>query len=152
MFSKNNKIGKGITSVPVAGAPSILSVSATVTGRISIEEDLRIDGTVEGDIHGKGKVVVGPEGFVKGNIKSRSVELTGRMSGDIAVSDIVILRAASYYEGQITARNIEIESGARFYGNCKMEESAKEGISVNAEPAGAGDPASASGKEDRVNT
>lgn len=128
MFSKNNKEAGGGITVPAVGSPSILSSSATVTGKISIDEDLRIDGTVEGDIQSKGKVVIGPEGFVKGNIKSGSVELTGKMSGDITVSDIVILRTSCYYEGQIITRNIEVEAGARFCGNCKMEEDVKKEV------------------------
>lgn len=100
---------------------SILSGSASVKGEINIEDDLRIDGKVEGDIYCGGKVVVGPEGSVKGNIKSKSVEVTGKIFGDVTASDIVVLRASAYYEGQINTKSIEIEPGANFFGNCKME-------------------------------
>lgn len=122
MFTKR----KSHTNAIVAGLGSrtfsILSVSASLKGEINITEDLRIDGNVYGDICGEGKVIIGPEGCVKGNIKSKSVELTGKIYGDIIVSDTVILRASSYYEGTITTRNIEIEAGASFFGNCRMED------------------------------
>lgn len=147
MFGKNDKISKR-SVVQAAGSPSILSSSAIVTGRIDIEEDLRIDGRMEGDIRSKGKVVIGPDGYVKGNIESGSVELTGKMSGDVTVSDIVILRACSYYEGQVTARKIEIEAGARFYGNCKMEESIENDGSGNIRPADT--PVPVSGEENLI--
>lgn len=121
MFSKN-KIDKGSTiSNPALRSLSILSGSAAVKGEIVIEDDLRIDGNVDGDIHSGGKVVVGPEGCVKGKIMGKSVEVIGKIYGDVIVTDIVTLRSSCFYEGQITARNIEIEAGASFFGNCKME-------------------------------
>lgn len=117
--SKNNKIS--VISSPATRSLSILSGSATVKGEINIEDDLRVDGNVDGDIYSGGKVVIGPEGCVKGKITGKAVEVTGKVLGDVTVSDIVILRASCYYEGQIIARNIEIEAGASFFGNCRME-------------------------------
>lgn len=125
MFSKSKTkgiSGSGYTSKSL----SILSSSAVISGGIRLDDDLRIDGNIEGDIDSSGKVVIGPEGCVKGNIRSKSVELLGKMYGDVNVSEIVVLRTSSYYEGQIVARNIEIEAGASFFGHCKMEEETKE--------------------------
>ncbi|MFV0537049.1 MAG: polymer-forming cytoskeletal protein [Dysgonomonas sp.] len=120
MFGKS-KIDKNSVSNPALRSLSVLSGSAAFKGEISIADDLRIDGNVDGDINSGGKVVIGPDGCVKGKITGKSIEVIGKILGDVTVSDIVILRASSYYEGQITARNIEIEAGASFYGNCKME-------------------------------
>jgi len=125
MFSKKKESGNPI-SEPTVKSLSILSSSITVTGKICIEDDLRVDGCVNGDIESKGKVVIGPEGCVKGNIKSKSVYVKGKIYGDVIVSEIITLKASSYYKGQITAKNIEIEAGASFYGNCKMEKEEKE--------------------------
>lgn len=121
MFNKNRIDKSSVTTSPAVRSLSVLSGSAAVKGEINIDDDLRIDGNVEGDINSGGKVVVGPEGCVKGKITGKSVEVTGKIFGDVTVSEIVILRASCYYEGQITARNIEIEAGASFYGNCRME-------------------------------
>ncbi|MFT4223058.1 bactofilin family protein [Dysgonomonas sp.] len=121
MFGKRKIDKKSPINNPALRSLSVLSGSAAVKGEISIDDDLRIDGNVDGDINSGGKVVIGPDGCVKGKITGKSIEVIGKISGDITVSDIVILRASSYYEGQITARNIEIEAGASFYGNCRME-------------------------------
>lgn len=126
MFSKNKNNKVSTISSPTVRALSILSSSAVVKGEINIEDDLRIDGNLDGNIHSKGKVVIGPDGCVKGKITGKSVEVTGKVLGDVTVSEIVILRASSYYEGQIVARNIEIEAGASFFGNCRMDEDKKE--------------------------
>lgn len=125
MFNKTRSDKSPAISNPVSQSFSVLSISAAVKGEISIEDDLRIDGTLEGDIYSKGKVVIGSEGCVKGKITGKSVEVIGKILGDVTVSNIVILRASCYYEGQITARNIEIEAGASFFGNCRMENEEK---------------------------
>lgn len=128
MFNKTRSDKSPAISNPVSQSFSVLSISAAVKGEISIEDDLRIDGILEGDIYSKGKVVIGSEGCVKGKITGKSVEVIGKILGDVTVSDIVILRASCYYEGQITARNIEIESGACFFGNCRMENEEKRAV------------------------
>ncbi|MBK5719726.1 polymer-forming cytoskeletal protein [Dysgonomonas sp. Marseille-P4677] len=130
MFNNKSRSHKNsVIPNPALRSLSILSVSAVVKGEITIEDDLRIDGNVDGDIHSGGKVVIGPEGCVKGKITGKSVEVIGKVLGDVTVSDIVILKASSYYEGQIIARNIEIEAGASFYGNCRMEGDDKKELS-----------------------
>ena len=129
MFYKS-KTDKGLAiSNSASRSLSVISGSAAIKGEINIEDDLRIDGDVDGNIHSDGKVVVGPGGCVRGKITGKSVEVIGEIFGDVTVSDIVILRASCYYEGQISACNIEIEAGARFFGNCKMEGAEKKDMS-----------------------
>lgn len=101
---------------------STLSFSAKITGEIKAEDNLRIDGNVDGNIHCNGRIIVGPEGCIRGNIESNSIELMGKVYGDVAASEFVILKATSYYKGEIKTRNIEIEAGACFFGKCSMEE------------------------------
>lgn len=125
MFAKNKAKDNSILESQIKTL-SVLSSSVVITGKIDVEEDIRIDGCVKGNISCNGKIVVGPSGHIIGNIKSRTIILTGKIVGDINVSEIVVLKASSYYEGHITARNIEIEAGASFFGNCKMEEQEKE--------------------------
>lgn len=125
MFSKSKTGRESVSATPGSRTISIVSGSAVIKGEISIEDDLRIDGNVDGDIHSEGKVVIGPEGTVKGKITGKAVEVNGKIFGDVTVSDIVVLRASCYYEGHIIARNIEIEPGAKFFGNCQMERDGK---------------------------
>ncbi|MDR2955390.1 MAG: polymer-forming cytoskeletal protein [Prevotella sp.] len=125
MFNQNK--GKSYSKPETTSkALSILSASITIVGKIQAEDDLRIDGNVIGDIVSTGKVVVGPEGCVRGNIKSKSVDLSGKIYGDVTVSEIITMKESSYYKGEVRAHNIEIEAGASFYGNCMMEEEIEE--------------------------
>lgn len=122
MFNNTNIDKKTDLLNPANRSLSVLSGSSVVKGEINIENDMRIDGNVDGNIYSGGKVVIGLAGCVKGQITSKSVEVIGKIWGNVTVSDSVIFRASSYYEGDVITRNIEIEAGARFFGNCKMED------------------------------
>lgn len=104
---------------------SVLSQGLTLSGEINTKDDLRIDGTVDGNIYCEGKVIVGPTGCVTGNIESESIELMGKVNGNIVVHDIIMLKSSSYYDGDITAVSIDIEAGANFFGNCRMSDVTK---------------------------
>lgn len=119
MLNKNKK--KEYSPLTISDSLSILSNAATIRGEINIDDDLRIDGNVSGNINSQGRVIVGLGGCVTGTIRSKSVELVGKIYGDIIVSEIAILRASSFCNGDLIAANLEIEAGASFCGNCKME-------------------------------
>lgn len=104
---------------------SVLSQGLTFSGEINTKDDLRVDGTVDGNIYCKGKVIVGPTGCITGNIESDSIELMGKVHGNIIVHDIIMLKSSSYYDGDITAVSIDIEAGANFFGNCRMKDVVK---------------------------
>lgn len=118
--SKKGNTSNESPSITLDRTHSILSKSATFIGEINSTDDLRIDGVIDGNISCEGKIIIGPEGTVNGNIKSSSIELMGKINGDVIVNNIVRLKAGSYFKGEITAVNIEIEAGANFFGNCKM--------------------------------
>lgn len=120
MFS--NKKKEKVEPILLDRAHSVLSQAVTFVGHINTKDDLRIDGNVEGNISSEGKVVIGPSGCVTGNIESKNIELMGKIKGDIVVHDTIRLTSTSHYSGDITTLNIEIEPGARFFGNCKMQE------------------------------
>ncbi|NDV77825.1 polymer-forming cytoskeletal protein [Dysgonomonas sp. 511] len=124
MFKKSNRNESTITSsapvAPLGRSHSVLSPSTTFTGDVVSKDDLRIDGHVEGNISCEGKVIIGTDGCITGNIKAASIELMGKIIGDAVVTEIMRLKSTSFFKGEITAENIEIEAGANFYGNCRM--------------------------------
>jgi len=89
-------------------------------GDISAEEDFRIDGMIEGNIHCKGKIIVGPNSTIIGNVECTNIELRGEVKGNILCTENVILRASSVLTGDLKTKAIEIEPGSRFEGKCSM--------------------------------
>ncbi len=103
-----------------ANTHNILSSGTHINGDINAEEDFRIDGTIEGNIVCKGKIIIGTNSSIVGNIESTNIEILGQVKGNIICREGVILRTSSVLSGDITTGVIEIEPGAKFGGTCSM--------------------------------
>ena len=84
-----------------------------------------MDGTVEGDIRCKGKIVVGPKGCVTGNITAENAEILGQITGNVQVDNKLVLKATATIKGDIASRQLEIEPNAQLNGTCRMENPVK---------------------------
>lgn len=103
-----------------SGAHNVLTPGTLIKGEIRAEEDFRIDGTIEGNIECKGKIIIGQSSTVIGNIKCGNLELWGKLEGNILCSGTVLLRVSGNLEGEIKTQVLEIENGAKFCGTCTM--------------------------------
>lgn len=113
--------GKSKETTPYTSSThNILASGTKLHGEITSEEDFRIDGTIEGNIQCRGKIIIGQSGAVDGNIDCCNIDLFGKVTGNIICSETVILKASSYLSGEIKTRIIEIEPGANFEGTCSM--------------------------------
>ena len=84
------------------------------------EGDIRIDGELEGDLICKGKIVVGQQGNIKGNVDCTNAEVMGNINGKIIVNGTLSLKATSKIWGQIKTKILSIEPEAQFTGSCEM--------------------------------
>lgn len=98
-----------------------LSYGTVVKGEIKTEEDLRIDGKVEGNIECGGKVVIGPQAEIIGDINCQNVDIIGSINGKLQIKEIFTMRASGVFTGEVIAGSLEIEPGAVFNGTCKMQ-------------------------------
>ena len=99
-------------TIPVGNTLNMLSSGTYVTGNIQSDEDIRIDGTIEGDLTCRGKVIIGHTGRLKGNVKCSTIELMGAIEGNIKASEITVLRSTAVMTGNIETEVLEVESGA----------------------------------------
>jgi cytoskeletal protein CcmA (bactofilin family) len=106
--------------ITTANTHNILSSGTQITGDISAEEDFRIDGAIEGNVDCKGKIILGNNSKITGNINCSNIEIWGTVNGNISCVENVILRASSFLKGDIKTATIEIEPGAKFDGSCSM--------------------------------
>ena len=102
-------------------AHNALAPGTLIKGSIHAEEDLRIDGKVEGLIECAGKVVVGPQGEIQGDIHCANVDIIGRVAGNLVIKEIISLKASGAFTGDLITGSLEIEAGAVFNGTCKMQ-------------------------------
>jgi cytoskeletal protein CcmA (bactofilin family) len=101
-------------------AHNALATGTYVKGNITAVEDFRIDGQLEGNIECSGKVVVGPQAEVTGDIQCQNTDLMGLVAGNITIHEKASLKSTARFTGEIIAKYIEIEAGAVFNGTCKM--------------------------------
>lgn len=104
--------------------PATIGPSITIRGEVTGEEDLVIQGRVEGSVDLKqNSVTVGPEGAVKADISGRVVTVEGSVEGDIRADEQVVLRSTARVQGDISAPRVMLEDGAHFVGGVDMTES-----------------------------
>lgn len=103
-------------------AINLLSQGTEITGDIKSTGDIRIDGTLNGNLVTKGKVVIGSTGRVKGEVECKNSEVSGVIDGKISVTQLLNLKASSKINGTIVTGKLSIEPGAMFTGNCSMKD------------------------------
>ena len=100
--------------------PNMIGQGTKIVGDIETNGDIRIDGQIEGNINSKGKVVIGSNGLIKGEVFCSNAELAGALNGKINVSELLSLKASSKINGDIKTGKLNIEPGAIFTGTCNM--------------------------------
>ena len=110
----------GSSNQEVASRNNLIGNGTTVKGEIVATGDIRVDGTVIGTMKSSGKVVIGQQGVVEGEIICNSADISGRVKGIIRVDELTSLKSTSRLEAELYTKQIFIEIGAIFTGKCDM--------------------------------
>ena len=89
-----------------------MPVGVTVNGSVDADSSGRIDGSINGDITFKGKLIVGPKGVIRGNVETGDLLLYGKIYGHVYCQHKAIIRNKSYVQGNVRSMSIETEEGA----------------------------------------
>ena len=111
---------KPTAQVVDANNVSHISAGTVVKGEMSSVADIRVDGSVQGKVYSKGRVVVGEEAEITGTLACNNVDFWGKMEGDIYVKDTMTLKGAASVNGSINVRKFQVEMGAQINGTCHM--------------------------------
>lgn len=106
---------------------NLISNGTDITGDIKSTGDIRIDGSLKGNLNTKGKVVIGSTGKVNGEVICKNSEISGIIEGKIIVGQLLNLKASSKIFGDIVTSKLSIEPGAIFSGTCKMSDNDNNG-------------------------
>jgi cytoskeletal protein CcmA (bactofilin family) len=107
------------------GAPraSVLGPTLRFRGELSAQEDLIIQGSVEGSITHTQSLTVGTDGSMKGDIRARVIVIDGKVDGDLYATESVNIRATAKVKGNVFAPRVGITEGAFFQGQVEMQPS-----------------------------
>jgi len=103
----------------ISGTNQIMS-GTNLTGDVVCDGNIRIDGTLKGNLVAKGKVVIGPSGLVDGEINCQNADISGTVKAKVTVSELLTLKATAKLSGDISTNKLAIEPGANFTGACSM--------------------------------
>ena len=95
--------------------------SIVIKGEVSGDEDLTIEGRVEGRIHLRDHVLtVGPSAHVEAHVLAKSIIVVGHVTGDLTAYEKVDIRESGQVEGDVIAPRVAIADGANFRGTIDM--------------------------------
>jgi len=99
---------------------NLLSSDVEIKGSIKFQNELTVDGKVEGEITSAGILTVGENSEIKGEIKTKSVTVYGKVQGNITVDERCELKARATLFGDLKATRLVIEEGATFVGKSEV--------------------------------
>jgi cytoskeletal protein CcmA (bactofilin family) len=102
---------------------SVLGPTLRFRGELSAQEDLIIQGSVEGSITHTQSLTVGTDGSMKGDIRARVIVIDGKVEGDLYATESVSIRATAKVKGNVFAPRVGITEGAFFQGQIEMQPS-----------------------------
>lgn len=127
---------------------SVLGPTLKFKGELTADEDLLIQGRIEGSIKHTSSLTIGESGHIKADVKAEYIAVEGRVDGDLNGSKSVKVRESAKITGNIVSPNVSLVEGATFNGNIDMN-----GDTVAkpaAKPDKAAEPAKADDQADDV--
>jgi|SRR5579871_1506395 len=99
----------------------MLGKNVIVRGEIRSQEDLRIEGEVEGTIEMKdGRLTIAANGKVRATVKAREIRILGSIQGSIEAVEKVYIGNSAHFEGDIQTGGIIVEDGGYIRGNVEL--------------------------------
>jgi cytoskeletal protein CcmA (bactofilin family) len=108
------------TSAPSNGSTTFIGSGVVLTGDINSTADIRIDGTVKGNVLCSARVLIGTDGAVEGNVDCNQADVMGRIKGNIKAKEVLSLRGTANLIGDIFASKLQVEPTVNFNGRCNM--------------------------------
>jgi cytoskeletal protein CcmA (bactofilin family) len=102
---------------------TVIGKSVTIRGEMSGQEDLFMDGTIEGTIQlSEGRLTVGPNARVQADLQARDVVIYGRVDGKVRATGRIELRDSAAVHGDLFAERLSIEENATLKGRVELTE------------------------------
>jgi cytoskeletal protein CcmA (bactofilin family) len=125
------------------GKPATIGQSVQIKGELSGQEDLIIDGKIDGKIlvH-EHNLTIGPNGHINAEVHAKSVQVNGEITGNITADDKVEISPSGSVLGDITAPRVALADGSSFKGSIDMSrapqasKSTSTSVSSNQTPMG----------------
>ena len=120
---------------PAGREHAVIGASIHIDGDLRGEEDLLIEGEVNGTVQLKNNsLTIGPQGKVRADVYAHSIYVDGFMEGDLFGSERVAIRKSAQVRGNVTSPRVSLEDGAKFKGSIEMDPQAVQGATSRSAP------------------
>lgn len=92
---------------------SVLGPATQVTGRVSGDSALRIEGTLKGDVTVGGPCEIAEGATVDGNVQAEALDVGGSLVGDVTTKGPIYVRSGATVRGELRGARVAIEPGSR---------------------------------------
>ena len=107
-------------SLDTGQASNRVLAGTSIEGEIKSDGDMRIDGRLKGNISISGKLVIGENGKVEGEVRCTNANVSGTLEGKVEVVELLSLAASAKVMGDVITGKLAVEPGAEFTGSCSM--------------------------------
>ena len=107
-------------SSTAAQSPDLLSRGVSIQGTVKFRNELVIDCDVEGSIDSTGTLTIAENGFIRGEVRAKSVKLQGKVEGNISAPERCELVAGCTLHGDVEAPRLVVDENAIFLGSAKV--------------------------------
>lgn len=126
---------------------AVIGKTITIKGDITGEENLVIEGRVDGTVQLKNNdLTVGQSGRVTANLTANVVRIDGEVKGDIVGMEKVVITKTGKVQGNIVGPRVTLEDGAKFKGSIDMDPSSAESAAPSPKSVPSGKPVSVGDK------
>lgn len=108
-----------------AGFDTLIGSNTEITGNISSNGMVRIDGEVNGNIKIEGDIFLGESSVINGDVTASNVNIAGKVKGNIFTSGVLKLLPTAKLTGDIQVKAFVSEEGSVFEGMCRMADTAE---------------------------
>jgi len=115
-----NSKSRSFSDVTTPNSSTMIAAGTTISGDLESNGDIRIDGTLKGNLKGRSKIIIGTDGIVEGNIEGQQADIMGHVTGNVKVQELLYLHGNTEVQGDIYAGKLQIEPTAVFNGKCYM--------------------------------
>jgi cytoskeletal protein CcmA (bactofilin family) len=123
VFSSKSKSDEksNTAAFPSPNAFNTLALGTVIEGNVKSSSDIRVDGSIYGNLTCDAKVIIGPGGMIEGDVTCASAHIEGKYKGKLIVGDMLNIRENAVITGDIVTQKLIVQAGATFNGTCVMK-------------------------------
>lgn len=126
MFGNNNnkdaKAANGSSPSTPSGGGGVntIDTQTSITGDLKAGGDIRIDGTLTGNLICEAKLIIGPKGRIEGDVTCLNATIEGTFKGNLVVKEMLTLQATADVTGDVKAKKMAVLGGCQISGTCTV--------------------------------